>query len=121
MTRGVLIMTLVVAGAASADGSAPAGSPPRAAPGERLEVPPPPFSDGIYPCSACHATFPANRRRRALTDMHGDITLTHDQEHRWCLDCHDAEDRDSLHLASGERVPFEEFLLLRDVRTLCAA
>ena len=27
--------------------------------------------------------------------MHTDIVLKHDEEHRWCLDCHDAEDRDS--------------------------
>ena len=40
--------------------------------------------------------------------MHDDIVLQHDEEHRWCLDCHDAADRDLLHLASGERVPFEE-------------
>ena len=40
--------------------------------------------------------------------MHTDIVLKHDEEHRWCLDCHDADDRDLLHLASGERVPFDE-------------
>ena len=52
--------------------------------------------------------MPANRTRRALTDMHTDIVLKHDEEHRWCLDCHDAENRDVLHLAGGEHVPFEE-------------
>jgi hypothetical protein len=75
---------------------------------ERLEVPPPPFSDGIFPCSACHKDLAVNRTRRALAEMHTEIDLTHDAEHRWCLDCHDAGDRDSLHLASGEKVPFEE-------------
>ena len=40
--------------------------------------------------------------------MHDDIVLKHDEEHRWCLDCHDATDRDWLHLASGERVAFDE-------------
>ena len=79
---------------------------------ERLEVPPPPFSEGIFPCSACHKGMAVNRTRRALTDMHGDIVLKHDEEHRWCLDCHDAEDRDRLHLASGERISFEESYLL---------
>jgi hypothetical protein len=81
---------------------------PAAAAEERIEVPPPPFSEGIYPCSACHADMTANRTRRELTEMHSDIVLKHDETHRWCLDCHDATDRDSLHLASGERVPFEE-------------
>ena len=78
-------------------------------PGQRVEVPPPPFSDGIFPCTTCHnAGMPANRTRRTLTDMHTDIELKHDEEHRWCLDCHDADHRDQLHLASGEPVPFEE-------------
>jgi len=75
---------------------------------EHLEVPPPPFSEGIFPCSGCHADLPVNRTRRPLTAMHDDIVLRHDEEHRWCLDCHDATDRDWLHLASGERVGFDE-------------
>lgn len=40
--------------------------------------------------------------------MHEDIVLQHDEAHRWCLDCHDADNRDVLHLASGEPVPFAE-------------
>ena len=75
---------------------------------ERLEVPPPPFSDGIFPCSDCHADIEPNTQRRQLTDMHEDIVLRHDEEHRWCLDCHDANNRDFLHLASGALVPFDE-------------
>jgi hypothetical protein len=75
----------------------------------RVEVPPPPFSDGIFPCTACHnKEMPPNRTRRKLADMHTDIELRHDAEHRWCLDCHDADNRDQLHLASGEAVPFAE-------------
>lgn len=79
-----------------------------AATSERVEVPPPPFSEGIYPCSNCHASMKPDRTRRELTAMHTDIVLKHDETHRWCLDCHDAENRDVLHLASGERVPFDE-------------
>ena len=79
---------------------------------ERLEVPPPPFSDGIFPCTECHAQLTVNRTRRVLTEMHDDIVLRHDEQHRWCLDCHDATDRDWLHLASGERIPFEQSYLL---------
>jgi len=85
-----------------------AASPQASTPGQRVEVPPPPFTDGIFPCSNCHAQMTVNRTRRELTDMHTDIVLKHDQEHRWCLDCHDANDRDKLHLASGELVPFDE-------------
>jgi hypothetical protein len=110
MTRGVrhglglAALWLLLAPAGDALG---AQSPPQR-PAERLEVPPPPFSDGIFPCSACHASMKVNRARRPLNDMHADIVLAHDAEHRWCLDCHDAENRDMLHLASGERVSFDE-------------
>jgi len=76
-------------------------------PDERVEVPPPPFSEDIFPCSSCHAEMPADRTRREL-GFHTEIELKHDEEHRWCLDCHNADDRDYLHLASGELVPFEE-------------
>ena len=93
-------------------GGEPAGKlPPPAAKAldqERVEVPPPPFSEGIYPCSNCHAGQPVDRKRRQLSAMHTDIVLKHDETHRWCLDCHDATNRDVLHLASGERVPFDE-------------
>jgi hypothetical protein len=97
-------------GTQSSSASAEPGrrNPGEGGPGERPEVPPPPFSDGIYPCTACHADLPVNRTRRDLTDMHGDIVLRHDEQHRWCLDCHDAVNRDVLHLASGEAVPFDE-------------
>jgi hypothetical protein len=81
---------------------------PQVAAGQRVEVPPPPFTEGMFPCSGCHADLTPNPQRRPLTAMHDDIQLRHDEEHRWCLDCHDAADRDVLHLASGDKVPFEE-------------
>ena len=76
----------------------------------RVEVPPPPFTEGVFPCTQCHneAVMATNKTRRQLVDAHDDIVLRHDEEHRWCLDCHDAANRDRLHLASGELVPFEE-------------
>jgi hypothetical protein len=107
-----LMLAVLGLGAVAAGSDEKITSPPphsgQKSTGERLEVPPPPFSEGIYPCSVCHADMKPNRTRRALTDMHTDIVLKHDEEHRWCLDCHDAADRDWLHLASGERVSFEE-------------
>jgi hypothetical protein len=111
--RRMILATLLSCLGAFAAGGAPgsqspanqAGQPPLE---ERLEVPPPPFTEGLFPCSACHAEMPVNRTRRTLTDMHTEIELRHDESHRWCLDCHDAENRDYLHLASGERVPFDE-------------
>jgi len=75
---------------------------------EGIQVPKPPFSEGIFPCTSCHdgKTMKPNPKRRVLTDMHTDIVLEHGPASRWCLDCHDAGNRDSLHLASGEKVPF---------------
>ncbi|WP_110169081.1 cytochrome c3 family protein [Luteitalea pratensis] len=75
-----------------------------------VEVPPPPFSEGVFPCSGCHAEpdLPPNRIRRPLVDAHDEIVLKHDEQHRWCLDCHDATNRDQLHLASGELLPFAQ-------------
>jgi hypothetical protein len=84
--------------------------PPKvpASEGIQFEVPAPPFSDGIFPCSDCHDPGVANRTRREMTMMHSEIAFEHDSEHRWCLDCHSVEDRDMLHLASGELVSFEQ-------------
>ncbi len=88
--------------------SAPMLPPSEGSPGP-FEVPPPPFSEGVFPCSDCHdPEIPVNTKRRELTTAHQEIRLAHDEEHRWCLDCHDAGNRDRLHLASGELVPFEE-------------
>jgi uncharacterized CHY-type Zn-finger protein len=77
---------------------------------EGLQVPRPPFSDGIFPCTSCHdgKALKVNPKPRALVDMHGDIELAHGPESRWCLDCHDALNRDRLHLASGVKVEFTE-------------
>ncbi|MBI4514618.1 MAG: hypothetical protein HY699_02225 [Deltaproteobacteria bacterium] len=89
-------------------GAAGAGAAPPGAGAVLFPVPAPPFSEGVFPCMECHGSIPANGERRVLEAMHGDIVLHHDEEHRWCLDCHDAEDRDHLRLASGALVPFTE-------------
>lgn len=74
-----------------------------------IQVPPPPFSDGAFPCTDCHdPDIPVNPVRREMEMAHDEILFEHDQENRWCLDCHSSEDRDQLHLASGALVPFEE-------------
>jgi hypothetical protein len=76
---------------------------------QEFHVPPPPFSEGVFPCSECHdPELPVNTNRRKLTLAHEDVVLHHAEEARWCLDCHSASDRDHLHLANGELVPFEE-------------
>jgi hypothetical protein len=69
----------------------------------------PPFSEGIFPCSSCHADMEKNGTRRELTfhDEQQSI-FDHGADQRWCLDCHDLQNRDVLRLASGEPVPFTE-------------
>jgi hypothetical protein len=109
------VLALLAAACQDAEGAAQhywhekaAASP--AADEMEFELPPPPFKeDGIFPCTDCHdPEIPVNTRRRQLKMAHDEIELQHDEEHRWCLDCHDTENRDMLHLASGETVSFEE-------------
>jgi hypothetical protein len=73
-----------------------------------IQVPPPPFSEDIFPCSECHGEMEPNPQRRVLEDAHDDIVLKHDEKNRWCLDCHDMKNRDKLHLADGRLLDFTE-------------
>lgn len=70
-------------------------------------VPPPPFTEGIFPCSECHADMEVDTQHREL-DFHEDIVLQHAEQQRWCLDCHNPDDRDRLRLANGQLVSFKE-------------
>ena len=47
------------------------------APKDLVQVPKPPFSEGIFPCSQCHdpKAMAPNTTRRVLKDMHTDISL----------------------------------------------
>lgn len=76
---------------------------------KKFFVAPPPFSEGIFPCSQCHAAMEPNPKRRDLY-MHTEISegFDHAKEQRWCLDCHNPKDRDKLRLASGQLISFEE-------------
>ncbi|RMG04048.1 MAG: hypothetical protein D6726_04205 [Nitrospirae bacterium] len=75
----------------------------------KFVVPPPPLSEGIFPCSQCHAGMEPNPTRRELT-FHTEISkgFNHAKEQRWCLDCHNPDDRDKLRLASGKLISFKE-------------
>ena len=72
-------------------------------------VPPPPFSEGIFPCSQCHAGMKPNIERRELY-YHTEIaeSFDHAADQRWCLDCHNLDDRDVLRSASGQPITFKE-------------
>jgi hypothetical protein len=80
--------------------------PPQSDMGE-IETPPPPFTEGVFPCTDCHEKgSEPDRTRRELSEH--DFKFEHDAEHRWCYDCHNADDRDTLHLSGGEVIPFSE-------------
>jgi hypothetical protein len=75
---------------------------------EEFPVSPPPLTEGIYPCSNCHATMGVNRKKRELKEEHSQIKLHHAETMRWCLDCHDGRNRDKLRLYNGELINFNE-------------
>jgi len=112
----LLALTLLDGGLATAADPKPA---PRAEPRVEKKAAPveaqvqattPPFTEGIFPCSGCHdGKEKVNTARREL-GFHDEqqSVFAHDAEHRWCLDCHDAQHRDQLHLTTGELVPYTE-------------
>ncbi|MDP1989729.1 MAG: hypothetical protein Q8K00_01800, partial [Syntrophales bacterium] len=84
------------------------GLPAAAAQHEEFPVASPPFSEGIFPCSNCHAGLELNTKKRILKDEHTSIKLHHAEQERWCLDCHNSRNRDKLKLADGEIIDFTE-------------
>ena len=93
-----------------ADHAAPQAAKAKAAP--LVQAISPPFTEGIYPCSSCHDGKTINTERRELS-FHSDAgepaqVFDHDSANRWCLDCHDARNRDVLRSASGAAIPFTE-------------
>jgi len=61
----------------------------------------------FYPCGNCHAQMPVNRERRRLYAPH-QAALNHGDGRIWCLDCHNADDRNQLQTLAGESVTFNE-------------
>ncbi|MHC5049257.1 MAG: cytochrome c3 family protein, partial [Planctomycetota bacterium] len=51
-------------------------------------------------CKTCHSEI--------REPQHKDIVLRHAEDQRGCLDCHNPDDRDTLRLASGKKIPFAE-------------
>lgn len=66
------------------------------------------FYSDYFPCNDCHNELQPNKQRRELVEMHDDIVFDHDSENRWCLACHSADNRDSLVLAGGKLLGFDE-------------
>jgi hypothetical protein len=105
----VAVAVAATAAAASASSGPAKTAAPVARPGPALvEAEPPPFSDGIFPCMACHASQKDRARRELGFHDEQQSVFDHDASNRWCLDCHDYENRDVLRLASGATVPFTQ-------------
>lgn len=98
--------------AAKGEPALAASTPTEITQSEDIQVPPPPFTEGIFPCMDCHSELTPNPERRNLEDYHQEIELLHGEKTRWCLDCHDERNRDRLRLASGKTIPFEESYIL---------
>ncbi len=76
--------------------------------GGEFPVRPPPFTPGIFPCSACHEGMEVNTQKRDLGE-HTNIRLRHAPEALpWCFGCHEAKNRDKLHLVNGDLIDFTE-------------
>lgn len=99
-------------------------------------VPPPPFSKGVFPCSKCHEPTKDEAEIEELKESYQELpardevspedidpdlplhvqsvrtVLHHGPPERWCFDCHNPADRDTLRLANGKPVKFTESYLL---------
>jgi len=66
----------------------------------------PEVDDEYLPCADCHEDEAVDREVRELEEEHDEHELLHGNI--WCLHCHDAEDKQSLHLADGTKVAMED-------------
>ena len=67
----------------------------------------------MHRCMTCHAERGApdtceTCHEAGTQPPHANVVLHHAESQRGCLDCHDAQNRDVLHLANGTPVPFEK-------------
>ncbi len=101
---------------AASDASKPAAQAPAhsvataEAPAGSLDIQaqPPPFTEGIFPCSQCHDRGVDPKPKQLAFHDEIQAGLHHGPPSRWCLDCHDNAKRDFLHLINGDLVPFTE-------------
>jgi hypothetical protein len=106
-------LAVLASPALASEGAKAAGAPAaKARPAPLVQAVSPPFTEGLFPCSTCHDGKQLNTERRDL-NFHSDPgepgqVFAHDAENRWCLDCHDARNRDVLRSASGAPIPFTE-------------
>ena len=108
---GIAVLTIALLGADDwwRPSNSDAGYPPRPlqpeSEPESMLLPPPPIDDEYFPCSDCHEDELADPERREL-DEHDSVELAHGD--LWCLDCHQADQRDLLHLSDASPIRMEE-------------
>ncbi len=61
-----------------------------------------------FPCRQCHDFIEPNATPRALKAYHTTIVLKHSPSVGWCKNCHQLDDFNSLHLADGTKISFDE-------------
>ena len=83
-------------------------SRPQIPDGASVLLPAPEIDDDYFPCDDCHEPDDSqmNLTVRELEDEHEEMKFDHGN--LWCLHCHDAITRTSLHLADGSLVEFED-------------
>jgi hypothetical protein len=69
-------------------------------------LPAPEVDEEYLPCVDCHEDEPVNREVREFEEEHDEHEFSHGNI--WCLHCHDAEEKESLHLADGTPVAMED-------------
>ncbi len=103
---GALVVRSSVPASERPANAATASAPVPARSEEVVEAAPPPFSEGIFPCSQCHEGAGDDTRRQLAFHEEIQARLAHGPN--WCLGCHDLAQRDVIHLSNGERIPFTE-------------
>lgn len=62
---------------------------------------------GFFPCQNCHKFLASNAEVRELSSPHTN-EIEHGEGRLWCMNCHEAEDRDFLVSLLGERVEYDQ-------------
>lgn len=76
-------------------------------------VPPRVLSSELYPCTECHQGDGGAEFLDHVVDFHLDKTISgHGEPLKWCFDCHNPDNPNTLRLVGGEAVDFENLDVL---------
>ena len=103
----VLVLVLMsVRFSQTPDSPRPGDLQPMAPDGELVLLDRPEMDDEYWPCDDCHEGEDTNVEVREMDDEHDEMEFGHGTT--WCLDCHDVNEREKLHLAGGTLVDFDD-------------